>query len=441
MKLKAYQYSELTEEELNILCNKRYLDTFSASENVEKIKEIILCVKKNGDKALYEYTKIWDGISLDTLFLDKEKLAPIASELNENERLAIHHAHDNIEKFHNQASFNASKVETEPGVICWKELRAIPKVGLYIPGGSAPLISTLLMLGIPAKLAGVKEIVLVSPPQRKGSLVHPAIAYIALLLGINKVYLVGGAQAIAALAFGTQTVPKVDKIFGPGNSFVTQAKILIQLESQTAIDMPAGPSEVLIVGNETSNPSWVASDLLAQAEHGADSQVVLVSTSSQWISQVESEIEHQIRDLSRREIAKKALRNSFTVLVNNLSEAFEFSNRYAPEHLIVSLTEANQENVYSQISKLIENAGSVFFGSYTPESAGDYASGTNHTLPTSGYAKMYSGVSVDSFNKSISFQAISETGLQNLSSSIITLAQMEGLTAHANSVIIRLKGK
>jgi histidinol dehydrogenase len=323
------------------------------------------------------------------------------------------------------------KVETTPGVICWRELRPIEKVGLYIPGGSAVLPSTFLMLGIPARIAGCHEIVVCSPPQKSGK-VNAFIAYVALLLGIDKIYLAGGSQAIAAMAYGTESIIKVDKIFGPGNQFVTKAKTIIQSTTTTAIDMPAGPSEVLVIADDTAIPAYIAADLLAQAEHGIDSQSVLVCTSAAIAEATLAEIEKQLPVLPRAEIAGLALDNSYIVVTSSLAEAMDFSNKYAPEHLILATTS------WEQITGSIINAGSVFLGNLTPESAGDYASGTNHTLPTSSYARAYSGVSVDSFVKKITFQHITREGIQNIGHTVEVLAEMEGLHAHRNAVSVRI---
>jgi histidinol dehydrogenase len=319
-----------------------------------------------------------------------------------------------------------------PGVTCWREIRPIEKVGLYIPGGSAVLPSTFLMLGIPARIAGCHEIVVCSPPQKNGK-VNAFIAYVALLLGVDKIYLAGGAQAIAAMAYGTETIAKVDKIFGPGNQFVTKAKTIIQSTTTTAIDMPAGPSEVLVIADESCNPAYVAADLLAQAEHGIDSQAILVCTSPKIAGEVLAEVEKQVPVLPRAEIVKQALDNSYIVITNTLDEAMQFSNAYAPEHLILSTTN------WDLITANIINAGSVFLGNLTPESAGDYASGTNHTLPTSAYSRAYSGVSVDSFVKKITFQHITPDGIKNIGPSVEILAELEGLHAHKNAVSVRMK--
>ncbi|MFA6947201.1 MAG: histidinol dehydrogenase, partial [Pedobacter sp.] len=365
-------------------------------------------------------------------FLDEAELESIAAEAGETEKLALQIAYSNIRKFHETQLHSEARVETTKGVICWREQRAIEKVGLYIPGGTAVLPSTFLMLGIPAKLAGCRDIIVCSPPQKNGK-VNAYLAYCAQLLGIKRIFLVGGAQAIAAMAYGTESIQKVDKIFGPGNQYVTKAKTIIQSESQTAIDMPAGPSEVLIIADNTANPVFLAADLLAQAEHGADSQAVLVTDSKEIINDTIKELEKQLSALPRAEIAAKAISNSYAILTGDLVEAMNFSNTYAPEHLILATDQ------WESMSPEIINAGSVFLGHLSPESAGDYASGTNHTLPTSSYAKAYSGVSVDSFVKKIAFQHISREGIENLGPAVEILASLEGLLAHKNAVSVRLK--
>jgi histidinol dehydrogenase len=369
-------------------------------------------------------------VDLEKLFLDQEELKVIASTIPDDAKKAIDTAYQNIKTFHQSQLKTEEKIETMPGVVCWREVRAIEKVGLYIPGGTAVLPSTFLMLATPALIAGCKEIVVCSPPQSDAK-TNCYLAYCAVLLGIEKIYLIGGAQAVAAMAFGTETVPQVYKIFGPGNRYVTTAKTMVQ--NKVAIDMPAGPSEVLVIADDTANPSYVAADLLAQAEHGTDSQSVLVSTSNQIITEVLKEIEKQIVNLPRKDIAAKAIENSYAVLTDNQEDAMQFSNEYAPEHLILAT------NDFQSLIPSIINAGSVFLGNLTPESAGDYASGTNHTLPTSGYAKAYSGVSTDAFLKKITFQHLSETGIRNIGPTVETLATAEGLEAHKNAITIRLK--
>jgi histidinol dehydrogenase len=427
--MKQYNYSDLTKEQIQKLV-QRNVDP--ANEIRAIVEDVIAHVQQNGDSALFDYALKFDKVELDKLDLDKDELIEIASAVTTEQKVALEVAYNNIYKFHQTQLKTEDKVETMPGVTCWRELRPIEKVGLYIPGGSAVLPSTFLMLGIPARIAGCNEIVVCSPPQKNGK-VNAFIAYVALLLGIDKIYLAGGSQAIAAMAYGTQTITKVDKIFGPGNQFVTKAKTIIQSGTTTAIDMPAGPSEVLVIADETANPLYVAADLLAQAEHGMDSQSILVCTSSKIAKDVLAELDKQLCVLPRAEIAKVALENSYIVVANNLDEAMDFSNTYAPEHLILATTNWQQQ------TKNIINAGSVFLGNLTPESAGDYASGTNHTLPTSSYARAYSGVSVDSFVKKITFQHITPEGIQNIGPSVEILAELEGLHAHKNAVSVRMK--
>jgi len=424
--LKIYDYKDLTQQEIEELCSRKVED-----DNLvySRVQSIISTVKSDGDSALLSYAEQFDKVKLSSLFIGKDELIQLAKQIPKEVKNAIDIAYQNIYKFHEAQLKGEAKIETMPGVNCWREARAIEKVGLYIPGGTAVLPSTFLMLGIPAKIAGCKEIVVCSPPQSDGK-INMYIAYVSTLLNIEKVYLVGGAQAVGAMAFGTETIPKVDKIFGPGNRYVTEAKKLVQ--NTVAIDMPAGPSEVLVVADETANPSFVAADLLAQAEHGIDSQAVLVTTSKKISSEVISAIEKQVLDLPRKDIAQKAIENSYIIYTENLNEAMEFSNTYAPEHLILAT-----ENFEPLIS-LINNAGSVFLGNLTPESAGDYASGTNHTLPTSGFARAFSGVSVDTFLKKITFQHLSAEGLQNISNTVEVLAEAEGLQAHKNAISIRL---
>lgn len=427
--LQTYLYKELSEKELQTLVTRN-----SDPGNVisERVEAIIADIRERGDKAILELTERFDGVKLSETFIGKAEIAAIASEIGPAQKTAIDNAFHNISKFHEAQLRPEEAVETMPGVTCWRELRPVEKVGLYVPGGSAVLPSTFLMLGIPAKIAGCNEIVVCSPPLKSGK-INCYIAYVATLLGIEKIYLCGGAQAIAAMAFGTETVTKVDKIFGPGNQYVTKAKTIVQATAQTAIDMPAGPSEVLVIADETSNPVFVAADLLAQAEHGPDSQAILVSPSETVISAVIDELGRQLPELPRADIAAKALANSYAVVTRDLNEAMTFSNRYAPEHLILA-TER-----YEQLIRKVSNAGSVFLGNLTPESAGDYASGTNHTLPTSAYAKSYSGVSVDSFMKKITFQHLSPVGVRNLGSTVETLAELEGLQAHKNAMTVRIK--
>lgn len=425
--MKIYDYKDLYPQKIEELCARAVEDDNLVSE---RVKEIIFTVKTNGDKALFEFAERFDKVQLPSLFIDDKTLKELASKIEEPVKNAIDVAYQNIYKFHKAQLKTEEKIETMPGVICWREARAIEKVGLYIPGGTAVLPSTFLMLGIPAKIAGCKEIVVCSPPQSDGK-VNTYIAYVAQLLGVEKIHLIGGAQAVAAMAYGTESITKVDKIFGPGNRYVTEAKK--QLQPSVAIDMPAGPSEVLVLADETAIPSFVAADLLAQAEHGTDSQSILVSTSRKIIDETIKEIEKQLSDLPRKEIATQAIANSYAIYAENSLQAMDFSNIYAPEHLILAT-----EN-FEALIPLIINAGSVFLGNLTPESAGDYASGTNHTLPTSSFAKAFSGVSVDTFLKKITFQHLTNKGLENIGSTVEVLATAEGLQAHKNAISIRLK--
>jgi histidinol dehydrogenase len=426
--MKTYKYSDLSKADIDKLI-LRNPDT--KNEIRDKVEDIISEVRKNGDEALKSFAQKFDGVALNQLYIEKSKIDELANVIPDDVKAAINVAYQNIKKFHETQISNEQKVETTSGVTCWREVRAIERVGLYIPGGTAVLPSTFLMLGIPAKIAGCYEIVVCSPPQKNGEL-NGYLAYVAQLLGIDRIYLAGGAQAVAAMAYGTASIPKVDKIFGPGNQYVTMAKTIVQSTTNTAIDMPAGPSEVLVIADETANPIFVAADLLAQAEHGVDSQAVLVCTSEEILAQTLIQLEKQLAVLPRKEIAAKAIENSYAVLVADLDQAMEFTNIYATEHLILAT------DYWQQITPKIINAGSVFAGNLTPESAGDYASGTNHTLPTSAYARSYSGVSLDSFVKKITFQHISEIGIKNLGPSIEILAEIEGLQAHKNAVTVRL---
>ena len=395
------------------------------------VKEIFAAVQSKGDKAVSQYTAQFDGITLNTILVSDSEIHTAIATVDDELKVAIQLAKSNIEKFHRAQKTNRVSVETTKGVECWQEKRPIQKIGLYIPGGTAPLFSTVLMLAVPAAIAGCKEVVLCSPPDKNGNL-NSAIIYTANLCGITQIIKVGGIQAIAGMTFGTTTIPKVYKIFGPGNQYVTVAK---QLATQfgVAIDMPAGPSELLVVADDSAVPTFVASDLLSQAEHGTDSQVILVSTSKTMIDAVEQEVQSQLAVLPRKAIAEKAIANSKLIFVENKEIALDLINEYGPEHFIVCT-----ENDGFYVDN-IENAGSVFIGNYTPESAGDYASGTNHTLPTNGYAKNYSGVNLDSFMKSMTFQKISETGIQNIGKAIEIMAEKEGLQAHKNAVTLRLK--
>jgi len=395
------------------------------------VNQIFSEVSEKGNVAVSKYTQLFDGITVADLAVSSEDIEAANHEVSTELKEAIRLAKNNIEKFHKAQQSSPVHVETMEGVQCWQEKRPIEKVGLYIPGGSAPLFSTILMLAIPAALAGCKEVFLCTPPDKRGS-IHPAILYTAQLCGIQQIYKVGGIQAIAAMTFGTETIPKAFKLFGPGNQFVTVAK-QIATKFGVAIDMPAGPSELLVFADDTANAAFVASDLLSQAEHGGDSQVLLVTTSQKMLDAVETQIGIQISELPRRDIAQLAMDNSKLILVKNEAEALELINEYAPEHFIVV---SEQESLFVDG---VMNAGSVFIGSYTPESAGDYASGTNHTLPTNGYAKQYSGVNLDSFLKSMTFQRISKKGIQNIGRAVELMAESEGLMAHKNAVSIRLK--
>ena len=405
------------------------------TQTVTDIEEIVNSIFKevqaDGDAVIKKYTTQFDKVTLESLLVTDDEVEKASLAVSDALKQAINLAKSNIEKFHAAQKTPKLEIETMPGVACWQEKRPIQKVGLYIPGGTAPLFSTILMLAIPAKLAGCQEIVLCSPPDKNGE-INPAILYTAQLCGVTQIVKVGGIQAIAGMTFGTESIPKVYKIFGPGNQYVTVAKQLAT-KFGVAIDMPAGPSELLVVADDSANASFVASDLLSQAEHGVDSQVILVSTSKKLIDAVEKEIESQIKQLPREEIARKSISNSRLILVQNDQEALELINAYGPEHYIVCV-----ENEEYYLENTL-NAGSVFIGNFTPESAGDYASGTNHTLPTNGYAKQYSGVNLDSFMKSMTFQRISEKGIQGIGSAIELMAEAEGLQAHKNAVTLRLK--
>ena len=396
----------------------------------QTVTQIFDDVKRNKDAAISKYTALFDGVELENTQVAVFEFSNAVAKVSDELKIAIQQAKSNIEAFHTAQKTEKVFIETTNGVSCWQEKRPIQKVGLYIPGGTAPLFSTVLMLAIPAQIAGCKEIVLCSPPNKDGE-IHPAILYTAQLCGITKVFKVGGIQAIAGMTFGTEVIPKVYKIFGPGNQFVTVSKQLAT-KYGVAIDMPAGPSELLVVADDTANASYVASDLLSQAEHGADSQVILVSTSEKLIQKVSLELQKQLIALPRRDIAQKAIDNSKSIWVASDEIALELINEYGPEHFIVCT-----KNTSFYVDQ-IENAGSVFIGNYTPESAGDYASGTNHTLPTNGFSKAYSGVNLDSFTKSITFQEITKEGILNIGNSIAVMAAEEGLEAHKNAVILRL---
>ena len=403
--------------------------------SLDSVKDIVDKIFTNveiyGDRALIDYTNKFDKVNLNDLCVSDEKINNSENDLDKDLKESINIAFNNIYKFHKNQVFNSKKIETTSGVICWQEKRAIENVGLYIPGGTAPLFSSVLMLAIPAMIANCKNIVLCSPPNDKGKL-HPAILYCAKLCKVNKVICVGGAQSIAAMSIGTESVPKVNKIFGPGNQYVTYAK-LKSINFNTAIDMPAGPSELLVLADKNANPSYIASDLLSQAEHGPDSQVIFVSLSKSLINEVEKCINDQIENLDRKDFINKSISNSKLLFFKNKFDAVEFINQYAPEHYIINVDDE------SFFIDNIKSAGSVFIGNYTPESAGDYASGTNHTLPTNGNAKQYSGVNLDSFLKTITFQKLSKDGLLNISKTVETMAEAEGLQAHKNAVSIRVK--
>jgi histidinol dehydrogenase len=395
-----------------------------------RVSNILKEIKENGDEAVRRFSLMFDKVSISNIEVTAAEIQNAVSALPEELKQAILQARQNIERFHAPQVPVVEVVETMPGVKCWRKNLAIEKVGLYIPGGTAPLFSTILMLGVPAKIAGCKDIILCSPPDKEGKL-HPAILYAAQLVGVTRIFKAGGVQAIGAMAYGTDAVPQVYKIFGPGNQFVTAAKLLIQKDG-TAIDMPAGPSEVAVYADETANPAFVAADLLSQAEHGPDSQVVLVVNNESLIEAVQQELDKQLDALPRKELAAQALQNSKIIVAENELTAIDLLNEYAAEHLILACS--NPE----AIAEKVVNAGSVFLGHYSPESAGDYASGTNHTLPTNGYARSYSGVSVDSFVKKVTFQQLSKEGLNNIASTVQQMARAEGLDAHANAVSIRL---
>ena len=392
--------------------------------------EVLDKIKAEGDKAVIEYEERFDKVKLESLAVTDAEMKEAEAQVPIELKVAILLAQRNIYTFHKKQKFEGKKVETMEGVTCWQKAVGIEKVGLYIPGGTAPLFSTVLMLAVPARVAGCKEIVLCTPPNKEGK-IHPAILYAAQVSGVSKIFKAGGVQAIGAMAYGTESVPKVYKIFGPGNQYVMAAKQQVSLHD-VAIDMPAGPSEVEVIADETANPAFVAADLLSQAEHGVDSQVVLITTSEKLLNEVEYEVQHQLARLPRWQMAEKSLANSKLILVKDMEEAIAMTNEYAPEHLIIETKD------YMELAEKVVNAGSVFLGSYTPESAGDYASGTNHTLPTNGYAKAYSGVSLDSFIRKITFQEINREGIQNIGPAIEVMAANEQLDAHKNAVSVRL---
>jgi histidinol dehydrogenase len=403
--------------------------SFETASLNEKVKAVLDDVKANGDAAVRKYTAQFDKVEIDSLLVANDEIDAGAAQLNPELKKAIEHAAANIRKFHEAQRFETNVIETTQGVKCWQKSVGIEKVGLYIPGGTAPLFSTILMLAIPASIAGCREIVLCTPPQKNGNLPNEVL-FAAQLSGITKIFKIGGIQAIGAMAYGTESVPKVYKIFGPGNQYVTAAKQLVSM-SDVSIDMPAGPSEVAVMADETANAAYVASDLLSQAEHGADSQVILVTTSEKLIDKVQVELEKQLAVLPRMDYALKALENSRIFLVKSEQEMIDMMNLYAAEHLIIQMKN------YAAVAEKIINAGSIFLGSYTPESAGDYASGTNHTLPTNGWARSYSGVNLDSFIRKITFQEITKEGIQNLGSVIEQMAEAENLFAHKNAAKIR----
>ena len=419
-----------TKETWKNILKRPSIDTRTLESTVE---QILSDIKANGQSAVNTYTLQFDKVSIENVLVSADEFAFAETQISEDLKKAIQLAKNNIEVFHSAQKESVNYIETMPGVRCWRKSVPIQKVGLYIPGGTAPLFSTILMLGIPAKLAGCQEIILCTPPDSNGA-INPAILYTAKLIGVTKVFKVGGVQAIGAMAYGTEIIPHVYKIFGPGNQYVTCAKQLINKQG-IAIDMPAGPSELAILVDETCVPEFVAADLLSQAEHGSDSQVILVSTDEKLIEAIQLELKKQLDVLPRKELANKALENSKAILLNNNEEAIELLNEYAPEHLIIACK--NDE----QLAEQVMNAGSVFLGNYSCESAGDYASGTNHTLPTNGYAKAYSGVSLDSFVKKITYQKLSKEGINNIGPAIELMAEAEGLQAHKNAVTVRLSKK
>ena len=420
-------YINPAREEWDEIVQRPAMDTLSV---MEKARPILEMVKANGDNALRQLALKFDGVSPNNLKVSEEEMAAAGSLLQEGLKNAIKRAAENIGAFHSRQLIKEAPVTTMPGITCWRRSVGIEKVGLYIPGGTAPLFSTLLMLAIPAKIAGCGQIVLCTPPAKDGS-VHPAILFAARVAGVTEIYKAGGAQAIAAMAYGTETIPKVYKIFGPGNQYVTAAKQLVQLDG-LAIDMPAGPSEVCVWADETANPAFVAADLLSQAEHGVDSQVLLVANNISIIEKVQAQLAEQLALLPRSDMAAAALANSRAVVLPHAEDALALVNAYAPEHLIISTKQAEKD------AELVTNAGSVFIGHFTPESVGDYASGTNHTLPTNGYARAFSGVSIDSFVKKITVQQLTRQGLEGIASTVTEMAEAEGLRAHARAVTIRL---
>ena len=417
-----------SQEQIKKIIERPHLDVSQLNATVASV---LADVKENGDKAVIAYEEKFDHVKLASLAVTEAEIDEAEALVSQDLKDALILAHENIAKFHESQKFESTKVETAPGVVCWQKSVAIEKVGLYIPGGTAPLFSTVLMLATPAKIAGCKEIVLCTPPNREGK-VNPAILMAARVAGVSKIFKAGGVQAIGAMAYGTESVPKVYKIFGPGNQFVMAAKQQVSLHD-AAIDMPAGPSEVCVIADETSNAAFVAADLLSQAEHGIDSQVILISTSEDMIHQVEKELETQLAALPRHEIAEKTLVNSNFVLVHDKEEAMALSNAYAPEHLIIATSD------YDALAEKVINAGSVFLGNFACESAGDYASGTNHTLPTHGYALAYNGVNLDSYNRKVTFQHLTEEGIKSIGPAVVCMAENEQLEAHANAMRLRVK--
>lgn len=402
---------------------------FDNASLFDTVNTVLKDVKLKGDIAVKEYGLKFDKVAIETLSVSEQELEWAEKCVSNELKEAILIAKENIAKFHAAQNTQLPKIETSKGVTCWQKAKAIDKVGLYIPGGTAPLFSTVLMLSVPAQIAGCKEIVLCSPPNKEGK-IHPAVLYAAKIAGVSKIFKIGGVQAIAAMAYGTESVPKVYKIFGPGNQYVTAAKQLVSLKD-VAIDMPAGPSEVEVLADSSANPKFVAADLLSQAEHGTDSQAILITTDEKLADEVVVEVEKQLAELPRKEIATQSIEHSKIIIVRNIEEAIAITNEYAPEHLIISTQN------YLEIGEQIENAGSIFLGNYTPESAGDYASGTNHTLPTNGYAKAYSGVNLDSFRKKITYQEISKEGIEIIGNTIEIMAENESLFAHKNAVTLR----
>lgn len=422
-------YTDPPADKWPALCQRPLAD----ADNLESlVRDVFKTVKAGGDQALLTYTKQFDGVTLESIEVDQAQLANWAKQTPPRLRRAIDNAYQNISQFHEaqKTALQPIAVETRPGIRCWREARPIERAGLYVPGGSAPLLSTVLMLGIPAKLAGCREIVLCTPPRPDGS-IDPSICYAAGLVGVTKLLRLGGAQAIAAMTCGTPSVPKVDKLFGPGNQYVTAAK-LYATRFGAAIDMPAGPSEVMVVADDTARPEFVAADLLSQAEHGPDSQAILVTTNAALASAVNRELNRQLSTLPRRDIVKQALAASFCVVFKTTGQALDFANTYAPEHLILSVSKP------AAAAKRVFNAGSVFLGNYSPESAGDYASGTNHTLPTNGWARSYSGLSLESFCKYVTFQSLTKQAARTLAPTVTAMAEAEGLAAHKRAMEIRL---